>query len=249
MVPALFIAIAPIIQYSLYGFRERRQEVLEYFVGNQIEAYYKKFYPAKLSETEHPSETHFSQFYDQRFGWHSYLVPLTGYALALLGALAWIVGAVFDRDGSNGTLVDIAYALVGAYIWIGYDLLQRFSRRDIVPSRLYTYTFRLVVLVPLAYVIGHAVNPDVRLYTLVALGCFPTDSLYKIVRRQGAKALTLADEEGGKEQYELEVLQGINASKAERIKDAGVDQLQNSHFRIPYNSRCGPIWGFALLSM
>jgi hypothetical protein len=231
--PAAFIAIAPIFHYSRYGYRERRQEVLEYFLGKEIAAYYKKFYRARYSEKEEPSASHFAQFYDQRFGWDSYRVPLVGYIVALTVATGWIIGAVLHVKGADDPRFrEVAYALTGAYIWVIFDLLYNFSRRDIVPSRLYAYTFRFVIIIPIAYVIGAFLSESAKPTALIALGCFPTNTLYKLVRRQGVKTLKLADE-GTNTRYELEAIQGINASKAERFLDAGVDTIMELAFQDP----------------
>lgn len=221
---AFFIAIAPILHYSRFGHRERRQEVLEYFKDEHIEFYYDTFYPARIATDQRPEGAGFAQFYDQRFGWPSYRIPFVAYVLSLIGAFVWIIAAVLTDKIHGVEVRPAAYALAGAYLWIVFDLLSRFARRDIFPTRLYAYAIRLIIVIPLAYVVAHALTDAVRPYALVALGAFPTDTLFRIMRRQGAKMLQLSDE-GPDNRYELELLEGVNKSKAERFSDAGVDSI------------------------
>ena len=219
---AFVVAIAPILHYNRYGHLERRQEVIEYFKSEHIELYYDTWYRARS-----PTATEFAQFYDQRFGWPSYRIPFATYVLALVVAFIWIILTAFTNEFQQphaSELLPAAYALVGAYLWIIYDLLSRFARRDIVPTRLYGYTVRLVIVIPLAYVLSEIASNTFRPFALIALGAFPTETIYRILRRQGAKAFQIPDEALHSE-YELELLQGVNRSKAERFGDAGVDSI------------------------
>jgi len=241
---AFFVAIAPIVHYSRFGHRERRQEVVEYFKSTDIQRYYDAFYPARPDSKSRGLEE-FAQFYDQRFGWPSYRLSLIAYVLALIVSFLWIISAVLKQQPIHGIDLRIAaYALGGAYVWVVFDLLLRFARRDIVPTRLYTYAVRFIVIIPIAYVISGALNERAAPYALIALRSFPTDTLYRLMRRQGAKALNLADEGPQALRYELEVLQGVNTSKAERFSDAGVDSIVELAFQDPIQLTMRTNFGF-----
>src|SRR5262249_26925208 len=162
------------------------QEVIEYFKSEHIDLYYDTWYRARSHK-----DTEFAQFYDQRFGWPSYRIPFATYIFALTVAIIWIIAAALTNEVQDPHAMELrpaALALVGAYLWIIYDLLSKFARRDIVPTRLYAYAVRLVIVVPLAYVVHNIPSEVFRDYALIALGAFPTETLYRIMRRQGARA-------------------------------------------------------------
>jgi hypothetical protein len=122
--------------------------------------------------------------------------------------------------------------LAGAYFWVTWDLISHYRQRDMVPSFLYGYAFRFVVSIPLAYGVSTFFNDAAAPPVAFALGAFPTTTLMMIVRRQGVQRFGLGDDIG-KANSELEVLQGVNTTLAEKFSDIGVTAMLQLAYEDP----------------
>jgi hypothetical protein len=228
---AFGLGILPVFHYLIFGLQERRKEVLGYFKHRSIVKYFKQFYPkewTKLSkEKEEKISSAFERIYDERFGLKTFMLPLILYFVSLattVGAIAYTV--VNKGPGLDGVTLDETgeFALAGAYLWVAYDLISRYRQRDLVPSALYWYSFRFVICIPLAYVLlalPPVVASAVAAPTAFALGAFPTETLMLILRRNVLQRLGLGDNTENKP-LELEELQGINTTIAEKLAEIGV---------------------------
>jgi hypothetical protein len=218
----------PVLHHFVFGRRERRAEILNYFQPHSILLYFKQFYSAEWRLLQGKSDSEivakFHQMYDGRFGVRTFLFPCVLYFLALLALIGVIVFAVRNGDltWSGATLgIRGLYALAGAYLWVILDLILRYRQRNLVPSALYGYTFRFIVSVPLAYALSSLFTDAVAPPIAFALGAFPTDTLMLILRRQAAQRLGLSDDTGS-QKLELEVLQGVNTTLAEKFGEIGI---------------------------
>lgn len=220
---ALLLGVVPVFHYTRYGYRERREEIIHYFNSEAIAHYFDRFRNAKKIEN---ATTEFATYYDQRFGAVSYRYPIVIYLAALVTAMLWIAGSALQIEAAKQISMyarGVAWAMAGAYFWVVYDLLTRFSRRDLVPSALYGYAFRFIICVPVAYALAMILHLDDVTHAALAfmLGVFPTGTLVLILRRQVFQRLGLGDELASR-RYELEDLQGVTTSVAERFSDLGV---------------------------
>jgi hypothetical protein len=73
----------------------------------------------------------------------------------------------------------------------------------------------------LAYALSSLFTDAVAPPIAFALGAFPTDTLMLILRRQAAQRLGLSDDTGS-QKLELEVLQGVNTTLAEKFGEIGI---------------------------
>src|ERR1043165_1511044 len=157
---AVFLGLLPVIQYLIFGFRERRREILDYFDDNSVKLYFERFFGARADQLNQHPRQHLETLYDERFGRQTYLLPLLIYVVALVVCVAVIVTATIapvfqvplpkDAPTLKNLVESVAYALAGAYMWVVYDLLDRMRVRNIVPSTLSGGAFRFLISIPLA---------------------------------------------------------------------------------------------------
>jgi hypothetical protein len=120
-----------------------------------------------------------------------------------------------------------ASALAGAVVWIISDALDRLRRRDFTTVDVYYYVFRILLAIPFAWALsaasigGKEVGLSVAIPLAFFLGAFPTQTLFTIARRIGSQQLKLGDDQASGS-LELEKLQAVGKSMAERFKDEGI---------------------------
>jgi hypothetical protein len=217
-----------VIQHLMFGFRERRHEIIQYFDRNAIFQYFERYFPQLVGKTNFDPEREFSTFYDQRCGFRVYFFPVVIFSATLLAAIAVLVSATFGTLGGISVPDKhkdlIAAALAGAYLWVFTDLLGRYQTRDIVPSTLYQATLRFGIAVPVAYAVGTVFNDTIRVAIAFMLGSFPTTTIMLLMRRLVGQKLGLGYE-AKTEQYELEKIQGINTTLSEKFGDLGISTI------------------------
>ena len=132
----------------------------------------------------------------------------------------------------------VASALGGAFIWIVSDELDRLRRRDFTSTDVYYYVFRLLLAIPFAWALS-ASSVEGKIFGLNAaiplgffLGAFPTKTLFTIARRIGSQQLKLGDDQDSGN-LELEKLQSIGKTNAERFKDEGVSTISTLAYADP----------------
>jgi hypothetical protein len=227
----------PVIQHLMLGFRERRQEIVHYFNKTAIEQYFVRYFPGLSRANDWNPEREFQKFYDRRFGFRVYFLPLVIFSATLLVSVATMVGAAF------GTLAGIpvpealnklviASALAGAYLWVFTDILSRYRTRDIVPSTLYQAAIRFGMAVPLAYALGALFSDTIQSAMALMLGAFPTNTLMLLMRRLVGQKYGLGND-ATTEKLELEQIQGINTDLAERFAEIGVTTLLRLAYEDP----------------
>jgi hypothetical protein len=129
---------------------------------------------------------------------------------------------LFAREGGFNPAV---LASAGAYAWVVNDLISRSRQNDIVTSDINSCTLRLFISIPLAYAISAAFQPAVGTPLSFFLGAFPTDTLFKIMRRQASKTLGDVADAGGSNIEKLQQIGGINVPVAERLVDEGISTI------------------------
>lgn len=174
----------------------------------------------------------FYQWYGRRY----YIAPVI-MLVALTGASAcWaqkMLRAWASVSGGPGTGLRAltASALAGAFVWIISDETDRLRRRDFTTSDIYYYVFRILLCIPFAWALAFVKDTsDGTIYGIPAaiplaffLGSFPTTTLFTIARRIASQQLKLGDDQ--QTGNELEKLQGVTKSNAERFRDEGVTTI------------------------
>jgi hypothetical protein len=185
-------------------------------------------------------EYDFSRWYGRKY----YLAPLLMLTLLTVAA-GWWADEMLRTWASNGAgpgadlRALVASALAGAFVWVISDELDRLRRRDFVSVDVYYYVFRILLAVPFAWALS-AVNLEGKLWLGIPavipiaffLGSFPTQTLFTIARRIGSQQLKLGDDQETGD-LELEKLQSIGKSNAERFKDEGITTITTLAYSDP----------------
>ncbi len=236
---AFCLGTFPVLHHLVFGLRERRREILSYFDAHSVLLYFKQFYskewPRLKEQKEDKIVRTFNDVYDSQFGIRTFLFPSSVYVLGLFVLIGIMLFAVTHGSPkwAGATLETRGlYALAGAYLWVILDLISRYRQRDLVPSALYGYTFRFLFSVPLAYAVSTLFNDAAAAPIAFALGAFPTDTLMLFLRRQAAQKLGLGDDIGT-QSLELEALQGVNRTLAEKFGEIGVSTLLQLAYEDP----------------
>lgn len=248
---AVLLVLYPIGRFLLKQWSFRKEKLLGALAGDAIVYYYKQFRAGASVlqhhppvESEEPTEAgvfpkvvsdaymasfrkDFSRWYGRRY----YIGPVL--MLAVLSAVSgWWADEMLKAWASSGTGpgTDLraltASALAGAFVWVVSDELDRLRRRDFTTSDVYYYVFRILLAIPFAWALS-ASSVDGKLLGVPAviplaffLGAFPTQTLFTIARRFGSQTLKLGDDQATGT-LELEKLQAIGKTNAERFKDEG----------------------------
>ena len=226
----LLLLLLPVGVYLWVGWRERRSEILNTLseVG-AIESYFTHFHPSFPSESKKKTlEDKFLDYYSRQFGRHHFVMPLLLLSAIAGLSLTWGALSVGDwlfRGGLKpGDLPWLAVAaIMGAYMYSAYDLIDRWNSGDLGPTDLLWPSFRFVIAVPTAYAISSLFTASVAPAVAFLLGAFPTNVLMKIIRRLAAKNLDVDLPESG--QSELLKLQGIDVRNAERLASEGITTI------------------------
>lgn len=214
----------PIIIYLARVRKSRLNDIISYFDDNAVQSYYQQFRPSQ--PTDKRSRGDFEKQVRRRYSTWFYLPPFLLF-LVLIVSLAWAAANTLMvwfklKPYTPVVLTGIGVsALAGATMWIVSDELDRVRRLDFTSTDVYGYVFRILLSVPFGWALAHVVLEAAWLPVAFFLGGFPTTTLFQIARRLGAKQLNLADDpQTG--QLELEKLQCVNKSNAERFQDEGV---------------------------
>ena len=240
----------PILQFLARPWKDRRDKLMAILEGKPLQLYYKKFRAnvyitrkkwwkrSDQTSEKKPSDTglspeNFTTAFARDFGrWYGrryYIIPvvllllLTGFC-ARWGTLAvygWIDGTR-SIDSMSGLA---AAALTGGFMWVISDEIDRLRRHDFTTSDVYYYIFRILLSIPFAWAVTRLqVTLQVGIPIAIFLGAFPTSSLLTIARRIGSQKLQLGDDPDTG-MLELEKLQSIGKTNAERFKEADISNI------------------------
>ncbi len=201
--------------------------------------------PTFTDETQTQYMRAFQRDFVTWYGRRYYLAPVLMLAAVTFATAWWIAGvlkgwSVRSPDDTYRSLV--AAALGGAFMWVISDELDRLRRRDFTTSDVYYYVFRILIAIPFAWALSktHFGAGDTVLTVPVTiplaffLGAFPTTTLFTFARRIVTQVpkLNLADDKDSK-QLDLEKLQSVMTSNAERFKDEAVNTITGLAYSDP----------------
>jgi hypothetical protein len=224
LISLIVLLILPIIIYVARTRKSRLNDIISYFDDDAIKSYYEQFRPSQPLGAR--SRDEFEKQVRRRYSTWFYVPPLLLFVMLIvsLGWAAvntltvWFKLTPFTPFVLTGLGMS---ALAGAAMWVISDELDRVRRRDFTTTDVYGYVFRILLSVPFGWALAHIVLEAAWLPAAFFLGGFPTTTLFRIARRLGAKQLNLADDPQTGE-LELEKLQCVNKSNAERFQDEGI---------------------------
>lgn len=250
----VLVLLVPVGQFLLFGWRQRRVEVLALFPPKAVLLYYRTYFPgtstkyvqamdARLAAASGEAANDvqaeitavFQKHFDQRYGRRHFLMPIG--LLVLVSATLTILCAGFliehpptdeglKADPSNFTVI---MCLLAAYVWVLYDFFSRERSLDFSTTHIHWASFRLVISVPLAYAIPALWGAAPRLAVAFLLGAFPTGLLMTLLRRRAfqspvAAGLGVSDAAADR-LTSLETLPSVDTSVADRFREEGITTI------------------------
>jgi hypothetical protein len=232
---AWVILLLPTLVYLGTTWRNRRRFLLDRLGPEEIKFYYKQFFPSSASRRflkrradREDIKTQFKQDFDRLYGIRHYALPL-GLLAFISGIGIWVTAKSLQswlgRDPNFKAFPAIAIsAFLGAYAWVLYDQFARFRTGDFTAHDVYSGIYRFLIAIPLGISLATFLKDDVGVGVAFLLAAFPTATLFKFSRRLTSQKLGLGEgKEGGT--LELEKLQCVGRSNAERYLDEGVSTI------------------------
>ncbi|MFZ2277568.1 MAG: hypothetical protein WAW39_07205 [Prosthecobacter sp.] len=224
------LIMAPLSVYILGGLKGRRNEVLAALNAKSIELYFRQYQPGtfdehlksgKLKNPSKPALGAFEEYYDGQFGKRHFIMPTVLLGAVALVLINWSALSVLDWLAGNSTqgghLPELAVAaIMGAYMYLVYDLISRWNASSLSPADILWYAFRLAIAIPTGYALTSAVKTDIAAPVAFLLGAFPMSTIISFSQRLGAKALgqEAVPESGDSELLKLD---GIDKRIAARL--------------------------------
>lgn len=220
----------PCVIYLSKSWANRRDKLFAVFGPTEIKLYYKQFFPA-VDISQDNNDQLIERFKGRFFGLYGrrrYLWPLL---LSAFVAAVGLLGTVQTIQAWVGVAVNtLAFppmavsAFLGAWTWVVNDQLSRLRNRDFTSFDVYNCAFRFLIAIPFGYALSGVANKDVGVAVAFLLGTFPTGTLFTYGRRLASQQLKLG-EGGESSRLELESLQGVGRTNAERLMDEGFTTL------------------------
>jgi len=258
----VLVVLYPIGRFLLKQWRFRADRLFGVLAGDPIVYYYQQFRPGggpqgaapvKLQQPENgnwyaeavwkPYLKSFSKDFYKWYGRHYYFGPVLMLTVLTAGAACWAQRMLREwaaNAGGPGTSMRAlaAAALAGAFVWVISDELDRLRRRDFTTSDVYYYIFRILLAVPFAWALSAVQDNNNKIFGVPAaipiaffLGSFPTTTLFTIGRRFVTQQLKLGDDQ--QVANELEKLNAVTKTNAERFRDEGVTTITQLAYSDP----------------
>jgi hypothetical protein len=221
------MVLVPILFYLFRPWTTRRDKLFSNLDAPSLMLYYRQFYPGMKPSLE-SVKSDFKNYFNQHYGRRYYCPPIV-----ILAALTGIGAAAASRTLQVWQKVAphpymlpwiVVSALAGGFTWVINDLIDRLRRRDFTVSDVYNSIFRILIAAPFGWAFAQVVKTDVGVPLAFLLGAFPTSTLFLIARRLAATKLGMS-EDSDSGALELEKLQSITKTNAERFYDEGVSTI------------------------
>ncbi len=221
------MVLVPILLYLFRPWATRRDKLFSNLDPASLMLYYRQFYPdTKPSLDSVKSE--FKNYFNRHYGRRYYCLPIV--LLAAITTVSVIAASrtlqVSQKVAAHQYMLPwiVTGALAGGFTWVINDLIDRLRRRDFTVSDVYNSIFRILIAAPFGWAFAQVVKTDVGVPLAFLLGAFPTGTLFTIARRLAATKLGVSeDPDSGA--LELEKLQSITKTNAERFYDEGVSTI------------------------
>ncbi|HUO09309.1 MAG TPA: hypothetical protein VM008_13460 [Phycisphaerae bacterium] len=232
LLPSLFFLIFP------SGWKARRDKIFCSFSTRALKLYYQLYFPECVPDADKLFDRFRSDF-GKYHGRRNFVVP---YVLLTIAASVGLWGtaqsvAVWMGVGVGGlAFPPLAVAsFMGGYTWVLFDHQSRRRSGDFTPGDLANGVFRLIIAIPFGYALtafastgttgpGNSMTITGAIPLAFLIGVFPTNTVFTIARRIASKQLGLG-EDNTAAANELEILQNVGKTNAERFQDEGVTTI------------------------
>jgi hypothetical protein len=221
------MVIVPILLYLFRPWATRRDKLFSNLDSDSLMLYYRQFYP-DLKPSLDSVRSDFKKYFNRHNGRRYYFLPIVILVVitAVTAAAAARTLQVWQKVAPHEYMLPwiVAGALAGGFIWVINDLIDRLRRRDFTVSDVYNSIFRILIAAPFGWAFAQVVKTDVGVPLAFLLGAFPTGTLFTIARRLAATKLGVSEDPDSGE-LELEKLQSITKTNAERFYDEGISTI------------------------
>jgi hypothetical protein len=223
----LFVFLPSLI-YLNTTWKIRLKNLMSRFNQEAIQLYLKKYFPSETVPTAAMLNAFFAKKIKSQFGPCQYIMPFI--LLVVISAIAItlvtisVLGWLEIRPDFKPLPPIAISAILGAFMWVAFDQLQRFRTGDFTSHDIYNCTYRFLIAVPMGFSFAATVKDPVGVPLAFFLGTFPTKTLMTFGKRFVTKHLDIGDQ-AALEKGELEQIQGINKLEAERFKEEGVTNI------------------------
>ena len=223
----------PCLLYLSVAWRRRTHGLFPVFGTEEIKKYYDLFRPTEVVSELSPDELkrRFETSFTRIYGRRRYALPLLLLAfivaIGLWGTAKTLQSwqGVSSEPFSQFKLPSIAVsAFLGAWTWVVYDQFGRLRNRDLTFHDVYGCVFRFLIALPFGFALSMWATGEFGVPLAFLLGTFPTGTLFKIGRRLAVQQFKLGEDAGGASN-ELEKLQSVSRSSAERFMDEGINTI------------------------
>ncbi len=226
---AWIIVWLPAVVHLSVGWRKGSHGLFELLGPNEVVLYYKQFLPThELPETNAKKCKEFEAHFAQRYGRRLYILPLS-VLIAVSGIGFWSVAKSLEVSEKLAVATfALRYtalsAFMGAFVWVAFDQFSRLRNRDLTYHDICSGVFRFLIAVPFGFAFQATVNPSLAVPMAFFLGVFPTGTIFTFARRFAVREMKLG-EASGETANELEKLQCVSRSAAERFMDEGINTI------------------------
>ncbi len=223
-----FFILLPSIIYLLTTWKLRKKKLFARLDEKSIQLYYKQFYPNEI-DTEGKMKSDFKVHFKKLYGTHHYIFPLIFLGvLSGIGLLATLFSAskwmdIYPSSISFPPIVISAF--LGAYAWVLGDQLVRYQNSDFTYYDIYNAIYRFLIAIPLGISLASFIKDDVAVPFVFLLAAFPIKTLLKFSRRLVSQKFGLGEDESETGQLELQQLQAIGRTNAERFQEEGISTV------------------------
>lgn len=181
------------------------------------------------------------------FRWTTYILPVAFVSLICLLIISYVLfadvyidkirdnvllaGSAFGSPDAvvviKKSIVAVAFAFLGGYVWAANVIIRRLTEHDISPNNYYSAGIRILlastISVALSFILGDLGGSALPAISFLA-GMFPERIMNYLIEQYKSitGGLTPLDQ-----QLSLENIQGISLQHKERLQEIGIDNAQN----------------------
>ncbi len=192
----LGVALAAIPGYVAYYARHvvptRRDELREILTPQVAACYLAVFRPGTRISSNHVLQVlrRFEDFHRPsrylRLGLFAFLPS----AIGLVAVAAWILAVGSESTTGAARIPTTAiFAFLGGWVWSLYEVIDRGTRRTLVPDTLADAAFRMLASVPLGYAFSLLVMQSVMPFLAFAISAFPIRDVRLYLNRRALEQL------------------------------------------------------------
>jgi hypothetical protein len=219
----------PCLLYLSVAWRRGSHGLFPVFRPDDIRSYYKQFLRNEDiggdsdDELKRRFEGHFARMYGRR----RYILPFL-LLTCIAGIGTWGTAETIQAwQGVSPNQFRFPAIAVGAYVgaltWVINDQFSRLRNRDLSYHDVYQCVFRFLIALPFGFSFAKWA-PEFGVPIAFLLGTFPTGTLFKVGRRLALQQFKLG-EDATQASNELEKLQCVSRSSAERFMDEGINTI------------------------